>query len=278
MKVLLLLTVLFLSSCSSLPKHGERNDLADYLAQQSGWHKEIFHTDPFALAAYTPIKNQFGEHLTIYIEGDGYSWVSASQPSLNPTPVNPIGLKLALAHVDGNAAYIARPCQYLDIHDSNCQRIIWTNKRFAPEVIESSNNAVETLKKRFKAKYLTIVGYSGGGAVAALLAARRRDVVRLVTIAGNLDHNAWAKHHKVNPLSGSLNPVDVRAALASIPQIHFVGMEDMIMPPKITKGFVSGLPRYSETNVVVIPEYNHHCCWDKNWKYLWAKFVSNQNQ
>jgi hypothetical protein len=44
--------------------------------------------------------------------------------------------------------------------------------------------------------------------VASLVAARRHDVVRLVTVAGNLDHLAWTTLHGVSPLTGSLNPAD----------------------------------------------------------------------
>ncbi|GAB2181920.1 hypothetical protein DLREEDagrD3_21430 [Denitratisoma sp. agr-D3] len=48
------------------------------------------------------------------------------------------------------------------------------------------------------ARRLTLVGYSGGA--AALLAARCSDVVRLVTIAGNLDHRAWTRYHHITTL------------------------------------------------------------------------------
>jgi hypothetical protein len=66
-------------------------------------------------------------------------------------------------------------------------------------VISASNQAVDALKQRYGAQEIVLVGYSGGGAVAALVAARRTDVVRLVTVAGNLDHLAWTHLHSVPP-------------------------------------------------------------------------------
>ena len=139
-----------------------------------------------------PIPTKDKPVLTVYIEGDGLAWRTRSIPSTNPTPIDPVGLKLALAHPLGNAAYLARPCQYVGGHTARgCDQSYWTNKRFAREVIESSNEALTTLKLEFGARHLQLVGYSGGGAVAALLAAKRDDVIRLVTVAGNLEHLAW---------------------------------------------------------------------------------------
>jgi hypothetical protein len=50
--------------------------------------------------------------------------------------------------------------------------------------------------------------------VAALVAARRTDVDRLVTVAGNLDPTAWAVYQHIQPLTGSLNPADEVDALS----------------------------------------------------------------
>ena len=84
----------------------------------------------------------------------------------------------------------------------------WTTHRFAPEVIRASDLALDRLKTLFGAQRLVLVGYSGGAAVALLVAARRHDMGQIITVAGNLDHQAWTHYHHVQALSGSLNPVD----------------------------------------------------------------------
>ena len=50
------------------------------------------------------------------IEGDGAEWPGKFQPPADPTPDNPLTLRLALRDPDTPVAYIGRPCQYLD-HD-----------------------------------------------------------------------------------------------------------------------------------------------------------------
>lgn len=269
-KVLLPILGLLLSACANLPTIDERRELADELARQQGWQSTIIQAAPFELVAYLPTQYSQDDHLTIYIEGDGFAWVSASQPSLDPTPRNPTGLRMALAHPNGNAAYLARPCQYIDAVTRQCPQRYWTGQRFAPEVIEASSHALDAMKAHFQAQWLTLVGYSGGGAVAALLAARRHDVVRLVTVAGNLDHSAWTRHHGIMPLTGSLNPADERKGLASIPQIHFAGSKDRVVPLEITRQFVSGLPPATPAQVRVMAGYDHSCCWSENWADLWT--------
>ena len=96
----------------------------------------------------------------------------------------------------------------------SCVQKYWTGYRFALEVIEASNITVSQLKARYAADNIRLVGYSGGGAVAAFIAARRNDVVQLVTVAGNIDPAAWTKRHRMSQLSGSLNPADAKKTAA----------------------------------------------------------------
>jgi pimeloyl-ACP methyl ester carboxylesterase len=186
----LVLLLLGLAGCADLSPQS-RWQHADQLAGQAGWQKLRIPTDKFILSAYVPLGSTQTDTLTVFIEGDGLAWLSRSQVSDDPTPRNPVGLALALRHSQGLAAYLARPCQYVETTDSsNCLPTYWSGGRFAPEVIEASSQAVSVLMQRVGADKLVLVGYSGGGAVAALVAARRIDVVELVTVAGNLDHHA----------------------------------------------------------------------------------------
>jgi dienelactone hydrolase len=224
------------------------------------------------MVAFLPADPLPASRLTIYIEGDGLAWTTPTLASSDPTPRDPLGLRLALAHPGGAAAYLARPCQYVDAEAIHCSRRYWTNARFASEVVTASDRAIDILKARFKATHLTLVGYSGGGAVATLLAALRRDVDILVTVAGNLDHQAWTDYQRISPLDGSLNPADKIAGLRGIKQWHFVGGKDDNLPPELAKGFARRFPPSERPVVMIEPEFDHRCCWAENWSRLAAVF------
>lgn len=266
--VLCLLGAFLITACTALPGPRERRDFADALAAKRGWVADHIATDTFDFVAYAPQRFIPDETLTVYLEGDGFAWVTSTQPSLDPTPRDPLGLRLALAHARGNAAYLARPCQFTDAHRRGCDQRYWTARRFAPEVIRESSKAIDELLQRFGATKLALVGYSGGGAVAALLAARRTDVVRLVTVAGNLDHRAWARHHGIHELHGSLNPADEAAQLGSLSQTHYVGGRDPVIPPALARDWPAGLVGAAGANLRVMPDFDHHCCWAERWEAL----------
>jgi len=115
---------------------------------------------------------------------------------------------------------------------------------------------------------LRLVGYSGGAAVAALVAAKREDVVQLVTVAGNLDHRAWTTWHQVSDLSQSLNPADARRELSAIPQYHLIGEKDKVVPPALIDEFVAGFSSSEKIMVREIPDFDHQCCWVQRWSSL----------
>jgi hypothetical protein len=259
--------VIALSACAS-NSPSDRKEYADLLAAKHGWAELVLPSGKFILAAYLPKAFNKSENLTIYFEGDGMAWISSSQPSLDPTPRSPVALELALRHPDHAVAYLARPCQYLRDRDVACKEAYWTEKRFAPEVVEASDLAVDALKQRFSARHLTFVGYSGGGAIAALVAARRSDVIRLVTVAGNLDHQAWTESKRVSPLTGSLNPADYWQRLVGIRQIHLVGGNDQVMDVVFAESYRARFPVGKQPEIIVKSGFDHRCCWVRDWADL----------
>ena len=264
----LLLGFFALAACAHIAPQ-DRRQHADTLAAAHDWRSMRLPTEKFVLAAYVPKPMPHVDVLTVYIEGDGLAWLSSSQASDDPTPRNPVGLELALRHPRGTAAYLARPCQYVDPDDArNCRKTYWTNRRFAPEVIEASDLAISALKQHFGANKLVLAGYSGGGAVAALVAARRNDVVQLITVAGNLDHRAWTEQHRVPPLEGSLNPADEWRALANLPQLHFVGERDAVINRAVVDAYASRFPLDRRPEVISVPDFDHACCWVEKWDVL----------
>ena len=140
--------------------------------------------------------------LAIFIEGDGVPWEGGRQPSLDPATSDPIALKL-LAQTPLPAAYVARPC-YHDMSGGRCTPERWTMERYSDEVVSSMTDAVRAAALQAKARSVVLVGYSGGGVLAVLIAERLGNVAAVITVGANLDTDAWARHHDYLPLSGSL--------------------------------------------------------------------------
>lgn len=266
-QALILTAVLWLAACAHVPTPGERADRAQQLAAPAAWQAIDIPAGDFTLRAYLPAAPRPAPILTVYLEGDGLAWIGSSTPSLDPTPLNPVGLKLALRD-PAPAAYLARPCQYVGTQQGTCAQKYWTGQRFAPEVIRATDRAIGQLKQRFGADKLVLVGYSGGGAVAALVAARRQDVAQLITIAGNLDHKSWTDRQRLTPLTGSLNPADEWRALQTVLQRHYVGGRDAIVGEYVARAYAARFPASAAPEVIVVPEFDHHCCWVDRWPVL----------
>lgn len=260
-----------LVACSALPSPADRLTYADSLASENGWRGELIPSGSFILMSYAPANRINAPRLTVYIEGDGFAWLDSRTPSSDPTPRDPLGLRLALAQPEGNAAYLGRPCQFVQLAQAQCPERYWTGSRLAPEVVGATNRAVDILMARHGANRLTLVGYSGGGALAALLAARRDDVDQLITVAGNLDHRAWTHHHRVQPLQGSLNPSDEVQRLLRVDQWHLVGSEDRVVPPWLVESFANRFPASRRPVVDIKTGFDHQCCWAKHWPDTWRK-------
>jgi len=254
-----------LAACASVPDLATRRLTADRLVQPLGWESRRITAGRIELQAWHPA-DFGGATLTVYIEGDGFAWRTPTRPSLDPTPIDPVALRLAIAHPSAQVAYLGRACQYVGTRD--CTGNEWTDGRFSPALIAASDTALSRLKAEAGATRLILVGYSGGGAVASLLAARRSDVTRLITVAGNLDHRAWTGYHRIDALTGSLNPADATAQLADIPQIHYVGGRDAIIPPALVEGFARRFAAGHRPTVTVEPTFDHHCCWADAWPRL----------
>lgn len=249
------------------------------LAREKQWRGRFIETSLFHLKAFLPeklsaVEPDSTEILTIYIEGDGVSWERRSRPSLDPTPVNPVGLGMALRHPLGPAAYLARPCQFGGIEtDDLCTQALWTGRRFSPEVVEATNQAVSILLNEAGLKRVRLIGYSGGGAVAALVAADRDDVVQLITVAANLDHLAWTKLNRIAPLTGSLNPADAWPQLVDIPQLHLVGAADVVVEEKVLRSYANRFPIGQRPEIRVLPGRAHQA-WIIDWSQIYTRFVS----
>lgn len=245
---------------------------AAVIARDAGWSQQVIAADRFDLTSFSSPAKATSDLLTIYIEGDGLAFLDRATVSDDPTPLDPLALRLAIAAPQRPAAYVARPCQYaLPDHARNCGPALWTNRRYAPEVVDSLGRAADILKSAAGARRLVLVGYSGGGAVAAVLAARRNDVAGLVTVAANLDLGDWVRRDKLAPLTGSLDPVAFAGTLAAVPQVHFAGGRDDVVGADVVRAYLARLPTPNRAAIVEIAGYDHRCCWADHWLELLAR-------
>jgi len=175
---------------------------------------------------------------------------------------------MALMDPSRAVAYLGRPCQFLaEAELLRCDPALWTGGRFSEDAVAATDQAVEALKRSHGASRLNLVGYSGGGAMAALVAARRSDVRCLVTVAAPLDTHAWTDAIKVSRLATSLNPADYATRLNRVSQVHFRGKLDTLVPPHTQRRFLA----LTSARVIDRESYDHVCCWERDWAELAAQ-------
>jgi len=275
--ILWMMSLALISACHHIPDATTRQQTLIDLIQEHDWTTQLITTPSVDLLAAMPLTSSSHSQLVIYLEGDGLAWVDHTHISNNPTPINPIGLQLALQHPTDNATYLARPCQYvIPLKTPPCSSQLWTNARFSEEIVKAINSAVTQFKQQAQAQSLVLIGYSGGATLALLVAARRNDVAQIITVAGNLDHQAWTQLHQISPLTDSLNPSDYRAALNKIPQVHFVGERDKNIPPQLAETFLNRFADRNHKELRIIHRFNHQCCWVNAWPQLYENISPNK--
>ncbi|WP_321813401.1 MULTISPECIES: alpha/beta hydrolase [unclassified Paraburkholderia] len=259
-----LVACLFMGGCVGM----DRNERADTLAASAGLKREQIATDAFVLTAFVRVTRPDAP-IDVYIEGDGLAWISRTEPSLDPTPREPTGLALAAVDPAPNVAYIARPCQYSPMSENpRCAVAYWTDKRFSSEVVSAMNAAVDQIAARAPGQPVNLTGYSGGGAIAVLLAAQRRDIGLLRTVAGNLDDEYVNAIHHVSPMPGSLNPIDFASRVGALAQVHFSGADDTIVPPEVARRFVAAEGGAKCVDVQLVAHMTHGGEWQQQWPRL----------
>ncbi|AFL76329.1 alpha/beta fold hydrolase [Thiocystis violascens] len=202
----------------------------------------------------------------VYLEGDGRPWETRDRIAADPTPRNPVALRL-MARDPRPAIHVGRPCYHGFSTASGCSPWFWTQGRYGTEVTASMAAAIERLLPRQANRRITLIGYSGGGVLAMLMAERLAGVDRVISIAANLDIDAWTDHHGYSRLGGSLNPASRRPLDARIDQIHLVGGRDGQVPQSSLGAF---LARNPQARIQVFPDFDHRCCWVEHWPAILA--------
>jgi len=234
----------------------------DARARSLGFERVDVDAGGFRVATYRRPGAAIAPALHVYLEGDGTPWLHGREIAADPTPRRPFALELAARDRDA-VMVLGRPCYHGHAVDDGCDSALWTSARYGERVVASVEAALSDAPR------VTLVGYSGGGVLARLVAERAPNVDRVITVAANLDVAAWARQHGYAPLDGSLDPA-LRSPLAGVIEVNLVGARDANVPPDTLETYASRNPN---AQIVRFPDYDHRCCWIDAWPQLLAQFA-----
>ena len=192
----------------------------------------------------------------VYIEGDGVPWYMGIYPSRDPTPENALALRLATRD-DHDVIYIGRPCYFGRRGDANCDSSLWTSGRYGPDVVDSMAAVIRAATR--------------GGVLATLIADRLAETRAVLTVAANLDIDAWTEYHGYEPLSGSINPAVEARRTQGVDYLQLTGGKDRNVPEPVSRAYRE---RHPETRTWSYPEFDHDCCWEAEWPSIVSRFYT----
>lgn len=264
---LLLLCLFFIAGCES-PGQRLSQQAADFGLQTI--LAPSTETDKPLIAFYQAGK---GEHdiTLVYIEGDGQPWDKGLWPAKNPNTHHSVVLPL-VKQSSRESLYLSRPCYSWETLPPYCNAYFWTSGRYSETVVAMMNSALDNLKARFDQQRYLLVGHSGGGALAMLLAARRNDVAGVITLSGNLDHRAWTHFWAYQPLEHSLNVVDDAILPPHIKRWHLLAGKDQVIPFPLLQ---QAAQRDPNARIIHYPKLDHQCCWQTLWPEVLEDFLED---
>jgi hypothetical protein len=250
-----LISLLALAGCAS---PAIRSDQA---ATKYGFTRELIRGTRFQHVVYRSDVSQESGPLHVYLEGDGTPYVHKRWVSADPTPRNPLMLRL-MALDPGPSIYLSRPCYNGLATMPPCRPELWTTARYSDEIVNSAVAVIRKLVSRRQTPAIFLFGHSGGGTLAMLMAARLPATHAVITLSGNLDTRAWTHYHDYAALDGSLNPADQPPLDRHILQLHLIGTNDDIVPTPL---LVHAARKQSGAIVGIVTGFDHVCCWERIW-------------
>lgn len=250
-----------LAMCAALTSCASPAQRIDALAAGSQLTRKVVRGTTFQHVVYVR-EQRDDSSLTVFLEGDGMPWMGGREPATDPTTRKPLALELMLA-TQGAALYVARPC-YQALSDEACGPEAWTFARYGEAIVDSMARVIAREARARQATAVRIVGYSGGGVLAILIAERLEIVDRVITIAANLDVAAWSTHHNYLPLHDSLDPTRSERSHA-FREIHLQGAMDRVVPVTTTQRYFQRYPHAQQRS---FSDFDHACCWVQAWPQI----------
>lgn len=253
-----------LVSCS----HSAIDDNAE-LAKTGGATRNFINTGVFRHVVFARVSGSSATDLHIYVGGDGQAFLAPDRIADDPTPPTDLALQLMLSD-KADVVYVARPCYHGTARDEECGPIYWTLLRYSNAVVDSMAMAIRSLTELYKDRQITLIGYSGGGVIAMLVARRLNMPVTVVTVSAPLDVAAWLDHHNYTPMQESVNPAKIEKWPQGMRRIHLFGAEDQVVPAWTQTNAFFGMKE--DDQVRVISGFTHTCCWLEDWPQLLQSF------
>jgi len=189
----------------------------------------------------------------VFIDGDGVPWQRHNRIAIDPTPDEPLLLQWFLS-AEFPAIYLGRPC-YFDLNDKACSAYWFTHGRYSEPVVSS---LVNVLSENVANRDILLVGHSGGATLAMLMAEQLPQVKAVVTVAGNLNVQAWTEFHHYSGLLGSLDPSLRQTATQAIQQVHFYSPFDAVIKAEWVKTYSTS---QLNSSLVELPVKGHGQAW-----------------
>lgn len=202
----------------------------------------------------------------VYLEGDGRPWIGKRQIAADPGPFDPLTPRL-MARDPTPSILVGRPCYHGLARSPGCTPWWWTHGRYSEQVVASLAQAIVRALPPNPRRELVLIGHSGGGTLAVLLAPHLSGVKAVITLAANLDVAAWAEYHGYSPLIGSLDPARSAPLPPHIRQVHLIAEQDLEVPPETIAGYLARNPK-AHTQVVL--GTTHRRGWVERWPEILA--------